>query len=109
MKKYHIKNMTKGWFVGDFNPTVLQTSACEVAIKEYAAGETETKHYHKIAKEITVVISGKVEMCGEIFSKGDIVALEPGEETAFRAITDAVNVIVKMPSVANDKFLSETD
>jgi len=105
MKKFHLKDMTKGWFVGDFNPAVLNTKDVEVAVKEYSAGDTETKHYHKIAKEITVVVSGQVEMCGRVFSKGDIIFLDPGEETAFRAITDAVNVVVKMPGIANDKFL----
>ncbi len=36
---------------------------------------------------------------------GDIVMVEPGEATDFVAITDAVNVVVKMPSVMGDKYL----
>ena len=39
----------------------------------------------------------------------DIVVLEPGEATDFVALTDASNVVVKVPGAANDKFLSAID
>lgn len=27
--------MTKGWFVGDFEPSILKTKNCEVGVKSY--------------------------------------------------------------------------
>ena len=33
MKHDRLGDMTKGWFVGNFSPTVLCTSDCEVAVK----------------------------------------------------------------------------
>ena len=33
MKKDNLKNFIKGWFIGDFNPTLLLTENFEVAIK----------------------------------------------------------------------------
>jgi hypothetical protein len=33
--------------------------------------------------------------------------VEPGEATDFVAITDAVNVVVKMPSTMGDKYIGE--
>jgi len=106
MKHIHLKDMKNGWFLGNFEPTVVKTAQCEVAVKEYKAGDFEATHYHKIAQEVTVVISGRVEMCGKIFTKGDIISLDPKEQTSFKALTDAVIVAVKIPSVANDKFLA---
>lgn len=104
MRHAQLKDMVKGWFVGDFSPAVLRSTDCEVAVKHYAAGDQEDLHHHKVATEITLIVSGEVEMLGRRWGAGDIVVIEPGEATAFRAITDAVNVVVKLPSVAGDKY-----
>ena len=105
MKHAQLSDMVKGWFVGAFSPTVLQTDACEVAVKHYKAGDREDLHHHKIATEVTVIISGEVRMCDKIWRAGEIVVIEPGEATAFEAITDAVNVVVKLPGALSDKYL----
>lgn len=105
MKNFSLDQMVKGWFVGGFEPTALSTDACEVAVKHYKAGDYESPHYHKVATEITVIVSGEVEMCGRKWSSGDIIVLSPGEVTDFRALTDAVNVVVKSPGALNDKFV----
>jgi quercetin dioxygenase-like cupin family protein len=96
--------MFKGWFVGGFEPTAFQTNAAEVAVKSYKAGETEKKHFHKIATEITLILSGEVEMCGKVWGPGSIIVLHPGEATSFMALQDSTNVVVKVPSVKDDKF-----
>jgi quercetin dioxygenase-like cupin family protein len=99
--------MKKGWFVGGFEPTVLKTRDVEVAYKEYKKGEKETKHYHKIATEITVVVKGKVKMFNRIFEKNDIILCEPGDQTSFEALEDSANVVVKIPGALNDKYIVE--
>jgi len=100
-----LQDMFKGWFVGDFNPSLLRTDACEVAVKSYKAGDSEELHHHKLATEVTLILSGRVRMCGKEWGEGDIVVLEPGEATDFVALTDAVNVVVKTPGAKNDKYL----
>jgi len=97
--------MIKGWFVGGFSPSVFSSTDCEVAVKRYKAGDAEEKHFHKIATEITVVISGRIRMANRIWGEGDIVVLEPGEATDFEALTDCVSVVVKLPGASNDKYL----
>lgn len=106
MKVAHIDDMTRGWFVGNFFPSLFLTNDVEVAVKHYKKGDYEEAHYHKIATELTVVISGTVCMNGQKYHSGDIVVMEPGEVTDFEALTDAVNVVVKLPGVNNDKYLS---
>lgn len=100
-----LDEMIKGWFVGGFDPAVFKTKDVEVAVKHYKAGDSEGWHYHKVATEITVIISGQVEMMEKTFGPGDIVVLSPNEGTAFRALTDATNVVVKLPGALNDKYL----
>jgi quercetin dioxygenase-like cupin family protein len=107
MKNFHIDNMIKGWFVGDFSPTVFSTKDCEVAVKKYKAGDHEGAHHHKVATEITVIVSGTVRMLGKKWEAGDIIVLEPGTVTDFEALTDAVNVVVKVPGAKDDKYLND--
>lgn len=105
MKTARIEDMVRGWFVGAFNPTALHSDACEVAVRTYKAGESEALHMHKVATEVTMVLSGTVRMAGREWNAGDIIVLEPGEATDFEAVTDAVNVVVKVPGALNDKYL----
>lgn len=107
MKKYQLNQMTKGWFVGDFSPTIIKTQAVEVGVKEYRKNDYEATHHHKVATEITVIVSGKVRMNGELYSAGDIIVIEPGEATDFEVLEDVTTVVVKYPGAQNDKYMGE--
>ena len=109
MKVHHLDDMTRGWFVGDFEPTLYRTDAVEVAVKHYIAGDGEERHVHRVATELTAVVSGTVRMDGRELGPGDIVTLEPGEPADFLAVTDAVVVAVKLPAVPGDKYVVEDD
>lgn len=105
MKHARLENMVRGWFVGGFSPTAHITTSCEIALKKYKRGEREDAHFHKVATEITLVVSGQIKMAGQEWGEGDIVVLEPGEASEFEALTDTVSVVVKVPGALNDKFM----
>jgi quercetin dioxygenase-like cupin family protein len=107
MRVSKLADMVRGWFVGNFSPSAYKTNDVEVGVRHYRSGDQEARHYHKIATELTVVISGRVRMNGQEYGPGDIVQIEPGEVTDFAAITDATNVVVKIPGVNNDKYLED--
>ena len=104
MRLFKLSDMTKGWFVGDFSPAVLKTDAAEVAVKTYEAGAIEGRHLHKIASEVTLILTGRARMNDTVYEAGDIVLIEAGEDTDFEALTDVTTVVVKTPSVAGDKY-----
>ncbi|MAG38010.1 hypothetical protein CMI45_01315 [Candidatus Pacearchaeota archaeon] len=104
MKKFKLDDMTRGWFVGDFDPVGHKTKDCEVAVQKYKEGDYEAKHVHKIATELTLIVKGKVLMNNIEHGEGDIVLIEPGEATDFKALEDTTNVVVKVPSVLGDKY-----
>lgn len=104
MKTFKEKDFTRGWFIGDFIPTVHSTKDFEVAVKRFQAGDSEPNHYHKIATEITLVVSGKVLINGEVYYEGDIIIAEPNQTVEFVAVEDAVLTVVKVPCVKNDKY-----
>lgn len=107
MKTARLDDMIKGWFVGNFEPTLYKTDDAEVAVKSYKSGDNEKAHFHKIATEITVIVSGTVRMNGIEYKDGDIIIMEPGDITDFEALTDAVNVVVKLPGANHDKYIVE--
>lgn len=108
MKIERLSRFVRGWIVGRFRPTLINTDAVEVAVKRYRSGEKEAAHYHALATEITVVVSGHVRMNGIAYMPDDIIVLEPGEVSDFEVIEDSVLTVVKFPGASNDKYLVST-
>jgi quercetin dioxygenase-like cupin family protein len=106
MKKTKLQDMIKGWFIGNFEPTLYETNAVEAAVKTYKKGDYDAKHYHKIATEITVIINGKVRMNGADYAAGDIILMKPNEATDFECLEDDTqNVVIKIPGANDDKYI----
>ena len=106
MKLFNLATMVKGWFVGHFQPTVIDTKEVEVAVKRYKKDDYEASHHHKIATEITVIVSGKGGMNGVEYGPKSIIEISPGETTDFRWLThDVVTCVVKYPGASNDKYV----
>ena len=99
--------MKHGWFIGNFEPFAYQTKDFEVGLGSHKKGDTWDKHYHKISTEITLIISGKVKVNDEIFSKGDIFIIEPNEIVDPLFLEDTQYVVVKTISDINDKYIVE--
>lgn len=104
MQKFNLKEMIGGWFIGNFEPSLLKTNDVEVSVKRYKSGDYDKSHYHKIGTEYTVIVQGQVEMSGNIYNENDILIISPGEKTDFKALTDAITVVVKIPGASNDKY-----
>ena len=105
MKVSNLRQMTKGWFIGAFEPTLFSTDDFEVGVKSYVSGSLEARHHHKISTEFTCLVSGRARMNDQFLEAGDIVEITPGKSTDFEAISDCVTVVVKVPSSSNDKYL----
>jgi hypothetical protein len=106
MKKYSLLDMFRGWFIGAFSPTIIHTNEVEVGIKRYSKNNFEVSHHHKIATEITVIVSGRVEMNGVEYGPDSIIVIDPGESTDFKCLTDdVVTCVVKYPGASNDKYV----
>ena len=103
MKKSKIDSFTKGWFIGDFKPTLLRTKDFEAAMKFHKKGDKEDKHVHKIACEYTLIGAGRFRMNNVILEAGDIMELQPGEPADFECLESGVTFVVKSPSAPHDK------
>ena len=104
MEIENIKNFIGGWFIGDFEPTLLKTKDFEIAVKRYKPGAEEVSHVHKIATEYTVILHGAATFNNQTFFADEIVIVKPGESVAFKAWSDVITLVIKVPSVKGDKY-----
>lgn len=105
MRRASLKDMVGGWFIGNFQPSVIQSEQFEVTVRKYAKGDCEPKHFQLIATEITVIVEGQARMGDQILGPSDIIVLDPKDSFDFEALTEVTVVAVKFPSVPNDKVL----
>ncbi len=104
MRRHRLSDYTRGWFVGDFEPSIIRTKDFECTVRRYQAGDSEARHVHKVADEITVIVSGIFKMNGETLVADDIVHLSPGDAADFECIESGTTMCVKTPSVIGDKY-----
>lgn len=105
MRTAQLNDMVRGWFVGDFQPSVLATENAEIGVQQYKAGDKEARHHHKVATEVTLILNGLVRMNNVLYGAGTIVVINPNESTDFEAVEDSTTVVVKIPGAKNDKYL----
>ena len=107
MKTARLESMKRGWYIGDFEPSLLKTKDFEASVKVYRAGDYGESHHHKIATEYTVVISGRIRMFDREFTGGDILVVEPGDISSLEALEDSGLSVIKIPCAHDDKYYQE--
>jgi len=100
----NIRDYVRGWFIGDFNPSVLRTKDFEVGVLTHKKGEVWNAHYHKESIEYNVLISGKMIVQGKELNSGDLFVFQKGEIADPIFLEDCTLVVVKVPSIPSDKF-----
>lgn len=107
MKTANIKEMFKGWFIGNFEPSVFKTKDFEVGMMFHPKGSHWDTHYHKESTEITLLLVGKMKIQNKIIDPGVIFTLEPFEIADPEFLEDCTVLVVKTPSVPGDKYIVE--
>ena len=105
MKKYKFDIMKRGWFIGDFSPSILRTKKFEVGFISHKKNETWEAHFHKRSIEYNLLVKGKMKVNGKILNKGDIFVFEKGEVCNPIFLKNCELVVVKVPSIPNDKHI----
>ena len=103
MRKFNIDEMHRGWFIGDFLPSVLRTNLFEVGILKHYQGEEWPKHYHAKATEYNVLINGSMTVNNNLIQEGEIFVLEKNEICKPIFHKDCTVLCVKVPSIPGDK------
>lgn len=93
-----------GWWLGNFEPTAYKTEGFEVCHKLHPKGERWPPHYHKIATEINYLLKGRMIIQGQELIRGDVFIIEPMEVADPTFKEDCEVIVVKVPSIQNDKY-----
>jgi quercetin dioxygenase-like cupin family protein len=105
MKVHNIKDFTKGWIVGDFEPTIYKNPHVEVAHHFHEKGFVGEKHTHKIGTELSYIVRGSLIASGHTLSSGQMFIYYPNEIACVEFLEDTDLVVIKWPSASNDKYL----
>tara|TARA_Y100000593_G_scaffold16106_1_gene31800 strand:+ start:26299 stop:26637 length:339 start_codon:yes stop_codon:yes gene_type:complete len=105
MEIYKLVDFTRGWLIGDFEPSLIKTKDFEVGVLFHPKGEVWPAHYHKIADEYNVLLSGKMKICNEDLSEGDVFVIRKGEVADPEFYEDCKILTIKIPSVIGDKYI----
>jgi hypothetical protein len=103
MEKHRLTDFTKGWVVGNFEPSLLKENF-EVGIHRHHAGEFHQDHFHKKCVEINIVTSGEILINGQKFIKDDIFVFNPYEVSQVEYLTDVELVVIRNISDPTDKY-----
>jgi quercetin dioxygenase-like cupin family protein len=102
-----ITDYFRGWFIGDFENSILRTKDFEVGLLTHKKGEVWPAHYHKEAIEYNVLVKGKMLIKDKELSDGDVFIFEKGEVADPIFLEDCTVVCVKVPSIPTDKYVVE--
>lgn len=105
MQIYKLNDMKEGWFVGNFLPTAFKTKDFEVCYKKHIKDELWDRHYHEKIHEINLLVKGKMLINDIEVNEGDIFVIEPFYISKPTFLDDCELVIVKTPSITDDKIV----
>lgn len=97
----------RNWIIGDFEPSLLKTKDFEVAVFYINKGQRSDLHVHLECLEVNIIITGECLVnSGGVkhrLSDGDIFTFPKGVKTDVEYTKDTTLVIIKTPSVPDDK------
>jgi hypothetical protein len=104
VKKNKLENMTRGWLIGNFTPSILKTDAFEVGYLTHHKGQVWPAHLHKEANEYNILIKGSLLINNETINLGEIFVIPKGMLTHATFLEDCEILCIKVPSNTKDKY-----
>lgn len=101
----NLSQYTRGWLVGDFEPSMFKRKNVEIAVMKHKANEETIPHKHMLSNEYNLIIQGKVNISGLILKEDDIFIYEPGEISDVNFITDTILLVFRDGSYPSDKTI----
>lgn len=104
-----LANYPKMWFLGAFNPAIINTNDFEAAIFDIKKNHESDLHWHEKATELNLVISGECLVTSNgvktRLKSGGIFIFPPKVKTCVKYTKDTKLLVIKFPSIPfGDKF-----
>ena len=104
IKKNRLENMTRGWCIGDFEPSILKTDAFEVGYLKHPKDQVWPAHLHKEVDEYNILIKGRLTINNETIEQGEIFVVPKGMLTSAKFLENCEIVCIKVKSNTKDKY-----
>lgn len=104
MRIWDINEFKKGWFVGDFEPSIFRSKDVEVGHHKHKRGEETIPHYHKETTELNYILKGTLMVSGALMNAGQMWTYEKNEVSDVQFLTDVELIVIRWPSIPHDKY-----
>ena len=102
---YKMEDMFRGWFIGDFEPSVIKTTGFEVGYLFHKKGEKWQTHYHNNVIEVNLLIEGKMILNDLELNKNDIFVIDKKVLACPVFLEDCFIICIKIPHIVGDKII----
>lgn len=100
----NINDYTRGWLIGNFQPSIKQTPDFEIGLLSHKKNEYWDFHYHKLCVEINILIEGKMNINDNIIKNNNIFVFDKNVISCPIFLEDCKILCIKIPSHPNDKY-----
>lgn len=100
---YDVSGYTRGWIIGNFEPSIIKTTDYELGILSHDENEKWDFHYHKESDEINFLFEGEMLLNGVDIKQGQVFIIPKNQIACPKFKTKCRIACVKIPSVPGDK------
>lgn len=104
-QEWDVESFVRGWFVGNFEPTLFRTTEFEVGINKHKKGKFCAYHYHKITPEYNILLEGSVTINDKIIQRGEIFTIPIMQISCPIFHEDCKILCIKIGSEPSDKYI----
>ena len=101
---WFVDSFVRGWFIGDFEPSIIRTKTWEVALLRHSKGEKWDFHYHAQADEVNVLLNGRMMLNGHEIRSRNVFTIPKKQIACPLFLEDCLILCIKTPSVIGDKI-----
>ena len=101
---WFVDSFVRGWFIGDFEPSILRTKTWEMALLKHSKNEKWDFHYHSQADEVNVLLSGRMMLNGREIRARNMFTIPKKQIACPLFLEDCMILCIKTPSVIGDKI-----
>jgi dTDP-glucose pyrophosphorylase len=102
---YKLEDMFRGWFLGNFEPSVFKHAGVEIGYLFHKKGEKWPTHYHSNIVEVNLLIEGKMIINDIEINKNQIFVIDKKVLACPIFLEDCRIICVKLPSMVGDKII----
>lgn len=99
-----LEDFTRGWIIGNFEPSIIKTTELEIGILDLKAGDKGDLHWHEHHKEFNLILSGAAKIGKNLYFEGDVFIFEPFEKSNVEYMQDTKLLVIKSPAMKGDKY-----